>query len=72
MPMADTPLAGLPVRAQRPDDAEAITEMMNLPGFRWGTTRLPFHSPEEVRAMVEKLPAGDRSLVAPAPRCCRP
>ena len=45
--------------AARPADAEAIAALLNLPGYRWGTLRLPFHTPEEVSAWLEK-PGTDR------------
>lgn len=35
------------IRAARPSDAEAITTLVNLPNFRWGTLRLPFQTVEE-------------------------
>ena len=58
-PATRRPLSDLVLRAARPQDAEALVAMMNLPGFRWGTTRLPFQSPEEVRDGLEKrLPDG--------------
>ena len=37
---------------------------MNLPGFRWGTARLPFHAPDEVRGGLEKTSPNERKLVA--------
>ena len=58
------PPSGLVLRAARPGDAEALAAMMNMPGFRWGTARLPFHSPEEIRSRFEKAAHTDRSLVA--------
>ncbi len=46
--MPDTP-ARPPfiIRATRPSDAEAITTLVNLPNYRWGTLRLPFQTLEE-------------------------
>lgn len=35
------------LRAARLDDAEALTEMFNLPGVRHGTLRQPFQSVEK-------------------------
>lgn len=52
------------VRAARPADAEAIAALLNLPGYRWGTLRLPFHTPEEVSAWLEKSGQGSLKLVA--------
>ena len=66
--LAKTPRASLPpglvLRARRPQDAEGIAELYNLPGFRWGTMRLPYHSPEKVRGWIEKAPPGSVELVA--------
>jgi putative acetyltransferase len=55
---------GLLVRATRPQDAAAIAEMHNLPGFRWGTLRLPFAAPEEVKTWIENRAPGSVNLVA--------
>ncbi len=38
--------------------------MMNLPGFLWGTTRIPFETSEDVRSRLEKGLPGGRRLVA--------
>ena len=40
--------------------------MMNLPGFRWGTARLPFQAPDEIRSWLERTSAAGtgRELVA--------
>jgi putative acetyltransferase len=57
-------LDGLVIRARRPADAEAIADLVNLPGFRFGTMRRPFHSPEEVADWIEKTPATELHLVA--------
>jgi putative acetyltransferase len=57
-------LEGLVLRASRPQDAEAIAEMVNLPGFRWGTSRLPYSSPEEVRGWMDKSTPGSLNLLA--------
>ncbi len=56
--------AGLLVRAVQPKDAEAVAELMNLPGYRWGTLRLPFQTPDEVRARIEKAGPNSLGLVA--------
>jgi L-phenylalanine/L-methionine N-acetyltransferase len=37
---------------------EALTELVNLPGFRFGTLRLPFQTPEEVRTWIERASFG--------------
>ena len=38
--------------------------MQDLPGFRWGTMRLPQPSPEQVRNWIERTLPGSASLVA--------
>jgi putative acetyltransferase len=55
---------GLLLRAASPADAEAILEMINLPGFRRGTLRLPFHSLEEVRQRLDAKPDTVTRIVA--------
>ena len=53
------------IRAARPQDAEAIAELMNLSGFRYHTLRLPYHRPEEVRRALEEAVNDDnRRLLA--------
>ncbi|HEX3350551.1 MAG TPA: GNAT family N-acetyltransferase [Acetobacteraceae bacterium] len=42
-------------RAVRPADAEAIAAMQSLPGFRFGTLRPPYPSPERIRRRIEGL-----------------
>ena len=54
----------LVIRAVRPSDAEEIAALINLPGFRFGTLRLPYQSLEHVRTFVESRPAGHVALVA--------
>lgn len=58
------PPPDLQIRAARPQDAEAIAAMQSLPGFRAGTLRLPFPSPEAVRAWIERRGPDATSLVA--------
>jgi putative acetyltransferase len=41
------------LRAREPDDAEGIRALMNLPGVRFGTLRLPFVSSEFIRKWIE-------------------
>ena len=53
----------LTIRAARPADAEAIAAMHCLPGFRYGTLRPPFASPEQVRKYLES-PCNGHRLVA--------
>jgi putative acetyltransferase len=55
---------GLIIRARQSSDAQALTQLVNLPGFRFGTMRLPFHSPQEVAGWIEKAPTTNVELVA--------
>jgi putative acetyltransferase len=55
---------GLVIRAVEPSDAVAIATLSNLPGFRAGTQRLPYHSIEDVRQWLEKSAPGSLGLVA--------
>lgn len=55
---------GLVIRAARPADAEGVAALANLPGYRWGTLRLPHQTPETTRKRLESLGPGDVSLVA--------
>jgi putative acetyltransferase len=52
------------IRATRPDDYESLAVLANLPGYRWGTLRLPYQSPEETRKWIENRATGHMSLVA--------
>ena len=56
--------AQIAIRAARPGDCEEIAALVNLPGFRAGTLRLPHHSPEEVRKWLENRSPGSVSIVA--------
>jgi len=58
------PPPGLSIRARRTSDADGIAELVNLPGYRFGTSRLPYHSPDEVRGWIEKTPSANLALVA--------
>jgi putative acetyltransferase len=60
---AFVPPAGLELRALRPADAEALATLQNCPGFRHGTLRLPFTTPEEVRKWIDARAPGGLSLV---------
>jgi putative acetyltransferase len=53
--MDDTPPT---IRAARPADAEAIAAMQALPGFRFGTLRLPYPNPDATRRWLESPPEG--------------
>lgn len=55
---------GLTIRARSVADAAAIADLHNLPGYRWGTMRLPYHSVEEIRRSMEQQSIEARSLVA--------
>ena len=37
------------IRAAEPEDAPGATALMNLPGYRWGTMRLPYQSESTTR-----------------------
>ncbi|GGE12899.1 acetyltransferase [Aureimonas endophytica] len=52
------------IRAGRPDDAEALTDLANLPAYRHGTMRLPFQRVDETRRWLEGHKDGDVHLVA--------
>ena len=52
------------IRASRLDDWEGIAALINLPKFRWGTLRLPFHAPDEVRKWLEARSPDDLAIVA--------
>lgn len=54
----------LALRPARPTDAEGLAELVNQPGFLWGTLQLPFQSPEECRARMDKAAPGGIHLVA--------
>jgi putative acetyltransferase len=56
--------AALRIRASSPDDAQALCELANLPGFRHGTLRLPYQSLAETRAFLEGVRPTDVQLVA--------
>ena len=63
MPSLPLP-ASLVLRAARPDDAEGIAALANLPVYRRGTLRLPFQSVAETRAFLEKRGSDNKLLVA--------
>jgi hypothetical protein len=42
-------VAGILIRAVEPEDAPGVTALMNLPGYRWGTMRLPHQSVSTTR-----------------------
>lgn len=55
---------GLTIRARTPADAASIAALHNLPGYRHGTLRTPYHSAEEIRKGIENQPATVTALVA--------
>lgn len=56
--------SALLIRASRPEDHEQMAVMLNQPGVRRGTLRLPHTRPEEVRSWLEKPSDGGLQLVA--------
>lgn len=56
--------SGLLIRTTRVDDADAVTALVNLPGYRFGTLRLPFQSVEGTRRWLEQQGEDGLSLVA--------
>ena len=52
------------VRGTRVEDAEAITEVLNLPGVRYGTLRQPFQSVETTRKNIENRAPVDTLVLA--------
>ncbi|MBB4249787.1 GNAT family N-acetyltransferase [Rhizobium sp. BK008] len=54
---------GVLVRAVRLSDAEEITDLINLPGYRAGTLRPPYQAVEEVRKHMENPSPGALNLV---------
>ncbi|NBB50303.1 GNAT family N-acetyltransferase [Rhizobium sp. CRIBSB] len=55
---------GLLIRARSLADAPGITALHNLPGYRWGTMRLPYHGVEEITRGIEQQASGVTGLVA--------
>jgi putative acetyltransferase len=62
MPEADT--EPTLIRGTRPGDAEQIAALLNLPGFRRNTLRMPFHTPEQVRGWMERSTPDTTAIVA--------
>ena len=52
--------SGVIIRAVEPEDATGVTALANLPGYRWGTMRLPYQS---VSATREKMWTGGVGLL---------
>lgn len=57
-------LDGFVIRAATPEDAEAVTALANLAGYRYGTLRLPFQTVAETRQRLENPVPGAKALVA--------
>jgi L-phenylalanine/L-methionine N-acetyltransferase len=51
------------IRAARPIDCEGIAALGNMPGYRWGTLRVPYQTPEAARKWLETMAPGNISLV---------
>ncbi|KXF77437.1 GNAT family acetyltransferase [Paramesorhizobium deserti] len=59
----------LSLRAARAEDCEALTALINLPRFRAGTLRLPYHSVEWTRKWLENQGVDGLSIVAELDGC---
>ncbi len=57
-------LERLVVRAVRATDAEALDALINMPGYRHGTLRVPYQRLEETRKRLENPTLGAMNLVA--------
>lgn len=55
---------GVLIRAVRLEDADAIAEMIDLPGFRAGTLRLPYSRLEQTKRWLEGHDQNTVNLVA--------
>lgn len=55
---------GLSIRAARIDDFEALSALINLPGFRAGTLRLPYQRPEQTKKWLESQGPNALNIVA--------
>jgi len=64
VPSPRAPAAPFTLRAAEPGDLGDITAMMNLPGVRHGTLRLPFCTEEDNRAYAVPTDPNAKSLVA--------
>lgn len=51
------------IRATRLEDSDAIAALACLPGYRFGTLRLPHQTPETTRKWIESRQPGDVDLV---------
>ena len=55
--------AGLRIRPVRPEDADEMATLQSLPGFRYGTLRMPYPSLANVKKHIEGLGPNAISLV---------
>ena len=59
-----SPADDIVIRAARPSDCEGVAALGNMPGYRWGTLRLPHQTPEATRKWLEGVnPTSNVSLV---------
>ena len=56
-------MTDLTIRAAHPDDVPPLTTLMNLPGVRWGTARLPYTREDFVRRRMIETDASFHLLV---------
>ncbi len=63
-PWAGTGPAGLVLRDLRAEDAVALTDLSNLPGYRRNTLRPPFQTVAETRAYIERPSPGGVRIAA--------
>ncbi|MEM1276487.1 MAG: GNAT family N-acetyltransferase [Pseudomonadota bacterium] len=57
-------MTGIEIRAPRIDDIPSLVEMLNLPGVRAGTLRLPFGGSQGVRERFVETPPHVHTVVA--------
>jgi putative acetyltransferase len=57
-------LQGLIIRSASPADAEGLTALVNLPGCRYGTLRIPFQTAAETRQRLETLGPSGKEILA--------
>ncbi|MBZ9603310.1 GNAT family N-acetyltransferase [Phyllobacterium chamaecytisi] len=63
-PLAERQPPGLSIRATRIEDFEGLSALINLPGFRAGTLRLPYQRPEQTKKWLESQGPNSLSIVA--------
>ncbi len=63
-PQRSGKIEGFVIRSASPNDAEAITALCNLPGYRYGTLRLPAQTIAETRKWLDNPAPGSKQLVA--------